>query len=198
LTFGLIPEELRGAAARRLVELIRRAGDHLSTGFLSTADLLPVLADTGHADVAYSVLLQRTSPSWLGMLDRGATTIWEDWDGIADDGTARDSLNHYSKGAVVGFLHTHVLGLRQAERDVAWERVEIAPVPGGGLTFARGHYDCPQGRIHVAWHLDGDEFEIEAVLPAGTRGRIVFPNGDTTSVGPGRTVERRVTSPILP
>jgi alpha-L-rhamnosidase len=191
LTFGLIPQELRSAAAGRLVELIHEAGDHLATGFLSTADLLPVLADTGHADVAYSVLLQRTSPSWLGMLEAGATTIWEDWDGIADDGAARDSLNHYSKGAVVGFLHTHVLGLRQAEGDVGWERLEVAPVPGGGLAFARGHYDSPQGRVRVAWRLDGDELQVEAVLPAGTRGRIMFPNGDTVPVGPGRTVERR-------
>src|SRR4051812_13197641 len=114
LTFGLVPEKLRDAAVERLVALIRAAGTHLGTGFLSTADLLPVLADTGHADLAYEVLLQRTAPSWLAMLDRGATTMWEDWEGIDENGDAHDSLNHYSKGAVVNFLHTHTLGLRQA------------------------------------------------------------------------------------
>ena len=113
--------ELRDAAATRLVELIRSADTHLRTGFLSTGDLLPVLSDTGHADVAYELLFQRTAPSWLNMIDRGATTIWEDWEGIDDSGAAHESLNHYSKGAVIRFLHTHTLGLRQAPGSVAWE-----------------------------------------------------------------------------
>ena len=155
-----------------------------------------MLVDTGHADVAYSVLLQRTSPSWLGMLDQGATTIWEDWDGVTDDGRAHDSLNHYSKGAVVRFLHTHVLGLRQADDDVAWRRIEIAPVVGGGVTFARGHFDSPQGRIEVAWRVDHDVLEIQATLPAGTSGRIRFPSGETFEAGPGRFVERRAFGPL--
>ena len=74
--------------AARLVELIREAGTHLGTGFLATPYLLPVLADTGHLDVAYELLLQDTPPSWLAMVERGATTVWEDWEGIDDDGNA--------------------------------------------------------------------------------------------------------------
>lgn len=70
LALGLVPDALRAAAAARLVELIRLAGTHLGTGFLSTGDLLPVLADTGHATVAYELLFQRTAPSWRCMLDR--------------------------------------------------------------------------------------------------------------------------------
>lgn len=196
LAFGLVPVTLRAAAAERLIELIHLAGDHLATGFLSTADLLPVLVDTGHADVAYSVLLQRTSPSWLGMLDRGATTIWEDWDGVTDDGRAHDSLNHYSKGAVVRFLHTHVLGLRQTEDDVAWRHVVMQPAMGGGLRFARGHYDSQRGRVEASWRLEGDELELDVLLPPGTRGRMVFPSGESVEIGPGRTVERRRAAPV--
>ncbi|MFZ3599318.1 family 78 glycoside hydrolase catalytic domain [Streptomyces sp. BH104] len=137
LTFGLAPDKLRDTAATRLATLIRAAGTHLTTGFLSTADLLPTLADTGHADLAYELLLQRTLPSWLGMLDRGATTIWEDWEGVDENGVAHESLNHYSKGAVINFLHTHTLGLRQAEGSVAWEHFVVAPVPHRSVTWAR-------------------------------------------------------------
>ena len=145
LSFDLIPDEMRDAAASRLVELIRSADTHLRTGFLSTGDLLPVLADTGHADVAYDLLFQRTAPSWLHMLDRGATTIWEDWEGIDEFGVAHESLNHYSKGAVIRFLHTHTLGLRQAPGSVAWESVVIEPVPGPSLTWASGSHEGPAG-----------------------------------------------------
>jgi alpha-L-rhamnosidase len=191
LSFDLIPCEMRDAAASRLVELIRSADTHLRTGFLSTGDLLPVLADTGHADVAYDLLFQRTAPSWLHMLDRGATTIWEDWEGIDEFGVAHESLNHYSKGAVIRFLHTHALGLRQATGSVAWESVVIEPMPAPSLTWASGSHEGPQGTIQVAWRIEGGEFHISAELPPATTARIVFPDATSVEAGPGRFRGRR-------
>lgn len=185
LSFGLIPESLRPAAAQRLVELIREAGTHLGTGFLSTGDLLPVLADTDHADVAYDLLFQRSAPSWMYMIDRGATTVWEDWEGIDGEGVAHESLNHYSKGAVIRFLHTHTLGLRQDPASTAWESFTIAPLPGGGVRWAKGHLDSPQGRIRVEWRIEGDALVLEADIPAGSRATVVFPDGTTRVVESG-------------
>ena len=185
LAFGLIPPSQRAAAAARLVELIRAAGTHLGTGFLATGDLLPVLADTGHADVAYELLFQRSAPSWLHMIDKGATTVWEDWEGIDDAGVAHESLNHYSKGAVIRFLHTHTLGLRQEPESRAWESFVIAPVPGGGLTWAKGHLDTPQGPVRVEWWIGGDELHIDADIPAGSSATVVFPDGSSQTAGPG-------------
>ena len=172
-----MPEGLRDAAATRLVELVRAAGTHLRTGFLSTGDLLPVLSDTGHADVAYELLFQRTAPSWLNMIDRGATTIWEDWEGIDELGLAHESLNHYSKGAVIRFLHTHTLGLRQEPGSVAWESMVVEPVPGPVAHVGSGSHESPQGTIRVAWWIEGAELHISAELPAATSARIVFPDG---------------------
>jgi len=182
LSLGLVPRALRKAAAARLVELIRAAGTHLTTGFLSTGDLLPVLADSGHADVAYELLLQRTAPSWMYMLDRGATTVWEDWEGIDDKGAAHDSLNHYSKGAAVRFLHSHVLGLRQTPGAIAWESFEVAPVPDPSVPWARGTHESPQGTIDVEWRVSGDLLTITVDVPPASTARIVFP--DRTVVEP--------------
>ncbi|MFF4117577.1 family 78 glycoside hydrolase catalytic domain [Streptomyces sp. NPDC001714] len=193
LHLGLVPDELREAAATRLVELVRAAGTHLSTGFLATGDLLPVLADHGHADVAYELLLQRTAPSWLYMLDHGATTIWEDWEGVDDTGTAHESLNHYSKGAVVRFLHTHVLGLRQAPGSIAWESFEVAPVPHPSVPWARGTHESPQGTIAVDWRTDGDDLTVTVEVPPATTARIVFPDGTAETVKAGTyTTTRRM------
>ncbi|MFF5363844.1 family 78 glycoside hydrolase catalytic domain [Streptomyces scabiei] len=187
LSLGLVPHELREATAARLVELIRAADTHLTTGFLSTGDLLPVLADSGHADVAYELLLQRTAPSWLYMLDRGATTIWEDWEGIDGTGIAHESLNHYSKGAVVRFLHTHTLGLRQMPGAIAWESFEVAPVPHPSVPWARGTHESPQGTIAVEWRTSGDRLTITVDVPPATTARIVFPDGTIEeAVAPGR------------
>jgi len=194
LSFDLIPEALRPAAVARLVELIEGAGMHLGTGFLATGDLLPVLADAGRADIAYALLSQRTAPSWLYMLDRGATTIWEDWEGIDENGVAHESLNHYSKGAVIRFLHTHTLGLRQQPGSTAWEDIVIAPVPAPNMSWARGLHDGPQGAIAVEWRREGEAMRIIADVPAGTRAQIVFPTGETVEVGPGRFDQTSSTS----
>ncbi|GAA4013755.1 family 78 glycoside hydrolase catalytic domain [Streptomyces plumbiresistens] len=187
LALGLAPEKLRDAVAARLAALIREAGTHLGTGFLSSADLLPVLADAGHADLAYEVLLQRTSPSWLGMLDRGATTIWEEWDGVDENGDAHESLNHYSKGAVIDFLHTHTLGLRQAEGSVAWERFVVAPVPHPSVGWARGTFDSPRGTIGVEWRMTDDELDLTVDVPPTATATVVFPDGEELTLSPGRS-----------
>ncbi len=184
LAFGLVPDELRALAARDLVAQVRAAGTHLGTGFLATPFLLPVLADHGHLEVAYELLFQDTEPSWLVMIDRGATTIWEQWEGVKADGSIAASLNHYSKGAVIGFLHRTVAGLQRTEPG--YRRFRVAPRPGGGITHARTHHDSPHGRIEVAWRLDGTGGAIDVTVPPGTEADLVLPRGHAEPLAPGR------------
>ena len=185
LAFDLVPSELRAAAAARLVELIEAEDDHLGTGFLSTGMLLPVLADAGYADVAYRVLLQRTSPSWLYMLDHGATTVWEDWDGVTEDGAAHESLNHYSKGAVVRFLHEYTAGVRQAAGSVGWERVDVVPVPSETVSEATYRLLTPRGVLEVAWRSD-HEFILDICVPPATQATVTMPDATTHRLSVGQ------------
>ena len=99
-----------------------------------------MLADHGHLDLAYELLFQDTEPSWLTMIDRGATTMWERWDGVDADGVPHESLNHYSKGAVISFLHRYVAGLRRAGAD-------LAAVPGGAAARRRDHLGGGRARV---------------------------------------------------
>jgi alpha-L-rhamnosidase len=185
LTFGLVPEELRRATADRLAELVHEAGDHLSTGFLATPFLLPALADHGHLDLAYALLFQDTPPSWLSMIDQGATTIWENWEGI--DANGMGSLNHYSKGAVISFLHQYVAGLRPDEAHPAYERFTVAPMPGGGLTHAEAVFDARRGRVRSAWAIADGRLTLEVEVPPGAEAEVVLPDGRQAVVGPGRS-----------
>jgi alpha-L-rhamnosidase len=174
LAFHLVPPSMRPAVADRLVELIRAAGNHLGTGFLATPYLLPVLADTGHGQVAFDLLFQDTEPSWLTMIDRGATTMWEHWNGIDADGVAHDSLNHYAKGAVATFLHRYVAGLQPAEP--AYRHFRVQPHPGGGITSASATHESPYGRIFVRWDL-ADSFVLTVTVPPGCTAEAILPDG---------------------
>ena len=184
LAFGLIPQELRPAVAARLVELVGLAGGHLETGFLSTAHLLPALADSGHLSTAYELLRQDTPPSWLTMVDRGATTMWEEWDGVDSRGVPHGSLNHYSKGAVASFLHRYVAGLRPTEPG--YRAFEVRPRPGGGITWATTRHVSPYGPIEVSWRLGDGPMELDLLVPPGTRATVVLPGEARREVRPGR------------
>ncbi|OXM60977.1 family 78 glycoside hydrolase catalytic domain [Amycolatopsis vastitatis] len=185
LAFDLVPDDLRDAVAARLVELVRAADTHLGTGFLATPYLLPVLADTGHPDVAYELLQQDTAPSWLVMIDRGATTVWEDWNGVSASGEASQSLNHYSKGAVVSFLHRYVAGIELPDDAPGYRHFRIQPRPGGGLTWADAAHESPYGRIESAWSLEGGELHLRVTVPPGTTATVILPSGRHETRGPG-------------
>lgn len=188
LAFDLFPADLAAGAASRLVELIAENGGRLGTGFLSTGQLLPTLADAGHLDTAYALLTSSGVPSWLEMIERGATTIWEWWDGV-DSGAIHGSLNHYSKGAVIAFLYTHVAGIRipaDPGPDAAgYRELMIAPRPGGGLTSARASVDSPAGTVTSSWRIADGRFLLEAEIPIGSRATVVLPDGTRHSVTAG-------------
>ena len=186
LAFDLVERDLRERTADRLVQLIRAAGTHLGTGFLATPYLLGVLADSGHADVAYELLFSDSMPSWLYMIDRGATTIWERWNGVDDDGTPFESLNHYSKGAVISFLHRHVAGIRLLDDAPGYRHFRVAPQPGPGIEWARAIHDSPYGRIESVREVERDGLSLTVEVPPGTTAEVVLPDGPTQSVPAGR------------
>ena len=170
LAFDLLPDAReRAQAVGRLVELIEAKGDHLDTGFLSTPLLLPALCDNGRADVAYRVLLQDTQPSWLYEVRMGATTMWEKWSGMDEEGHADQSLNHYAQGSVAAFLHQYVAGLRPAAPG--WRHMTVEPVLGGGLTRASSEVLTPYGRARSAWRRESDRVVLEVTVSPGARCR---------------------------
>ncbi|MDN4609840.1 alpha-L-rhamnosidase [Arthrobacter burdickii] len=185
LAFDLVTAERRSTVTAQLAALIRDADTHLGTGFLSTPYLLPVLADNGDLQLAYELLMQDSEPSWLAMVDRGATTMWELWNGMDADGTPHQSLNHYSKGAVVSFLHRYTAGLRQDPDSAGYERIIIEPRPGAGLTSARTSHRGPRGLIEVQWTLHDGVLVLTATVPAATSAEIRLPGGPPAVVGPG-------------
>lgn len=180
ITFGFLTDEEAKTAAADLNELIIKNDYHLNTGFLSTPSLPVVLARYGYLDTAYRLLLQDTCPSWLYEVKKGATTIWETWDGVREDGTVHDSLNHYSYGAVCGWLFSGVCGIRLENG-----KVTIAPEPYPALQYAKAAYDSPVGTIVSGWKYEGDQVSYEFTIPSNVTAEVILPDGrrETLSAG---------------
>src|SRR4029078_4631663 len=146
-------------AGDRLADLVRTSGFRISTGFLGTPLIADALAESGHAEVAYRLLLQTGCPSWLYAVTMGATTVWERWDSMLADGTINPgqmtSFNHYALGAVADWLHRTVAGLAPATPGDGVLR--IAPQPLTGFDFAEARHLTPYGPASVRWDRDGDQ-----------------------------------------
>ena len=188
IRFGLADGDTKIKMGRFLREAVKRNGGCLTTGFLGVSHLNPALSETGNSDTAYSLLLQDKNPSWLYSVKNGATTVWERWNSyIAETDTFGDasmnSFNHYAYGAVGEWLFETVLGI--APIEAGYKKIKIAPVIGGGLTYARGYHDSPYGRIESAWEVNGDTATLKCAVPPDTTAVIEF-GGETREVASGR------------
>ena len=177
LRFGLVPDTLRGAAARHLVDDIAAHGWHLTTGFLGSSYVLPVLSDAGQDSVAFRLLFQESFPSWLYEVRHGATTIWERWNGDHGD-PGMNSYAHYAFGAVGEWLYRYLAGIDEAPGSVGYGTIAIRPRWSAPLTSVRAVYHSPRGVIASAWRrLENGSIEVTVTIPANTAGRVYLRTG---------------------
>ncbi|HWD37280.1 MAG TPA: family 78 glycoside hydrolase catalytic domain [Fimbriimonas sp.] len=187
LNFGLLPEEMRANAIKRLsdhIEIDRK--DHLSTGFIGSGLLNPTLTDCGRTDLAYKLLETRSYPSWLYSIDQGATTIWERWDGWTKEKGFQDpgmnSFNHYSFGAVGQWMYSTIGGIGLDPEKPGFKHIVIHPRPGGDLKWAKTSYDSIRGLIETNWKLSGKQLEFDLTIPANTTATVYVPAKNEDSV----------------
>jgi alpha-L-rhamnosidase len=188
LQFDLLPEPMRGAAAARLAQEVRRRG-HLTTGFVGTPYLCHVLSRYGYLDEAYLLLNREQYPSWLYPVKQGATTIWERWDGLKPDGTFQDkgmnSFNHYAYGAIGEWMYRVMAGIEIDPASPGYRHTLIQPRPGGGFTSVSAAHVTPYGRVASAWKLDGQAFELAVEVPANTTATVRLPGARLADVREG-------------
>jgi alpha-L-rhamnosidase len=155
---------LKGRVAQRLVQLVEENGFRLDTGFVSTPHLLDVLCNAGRQDVAYRLLFQTESPSWLYMVEQGATTIWENWEAIAPDGNVtKSSFNHYALGAVGDWIYRNIGGIQIGEPG--YRHLVFSPDVRCGLDYAECSIDTPYGEAACAWRRADDGFSVDLTVP---------------------------------
>lgn len=187
LQFDMLPEALRQQAADRLVANIKQYNNHLTTGFLGTPYLCHVLSRYGYTDVAYTLLLQETYPSWLYPVTKGATTIWERWDGIRTNGDFQaitmNSFNHYAYGAIGDWMYRVMAGLDTEDGDgIAYKKIHIQPHIGGSFTHVSAAYETPYGKLSSSWKIQDGKLILNIEIPANTTATVYIPVQGTNEV----------------
>ena len=187
LYIGLLPDNLIRPVTDHLIANVAAHHNHLTTGFVGTQWLLTVLSKIGRPDLAYAILEQTTQPSWGYMLSHGATTIWENWHVMADDGSipSQYSLNHCALGSFGDWMYRNIGGLSPDPAFPGYKRFIVDPVPGGGLTHASASYLSYYGKIAVSWRLEKQQFALDLTVPVNTSATVYLPAQDPAQITEG-------------
>ncbi|KAN0098892.1 glycoside hydrolase family 78 protein [Hyaloscypha variabilis] len=178
ICFDLFPTpRQRVQAGERLAYIVRKNQFRIGTGFAGTPFICEALVLTGHAQIAYRMLVEDTCPSWLYPVTMGATTMWERWDSMLPDGSINPgdmtSFNHYALGAVATFMHERLGGLRCVEPG--WKKARVEPILGGEFTEATVSHITPYGKVGCSWKIEDDRFDLTVQVPPNTSMEVVLP-----------------------
>nr|MDQ2730717.1 glycoside hydrolase family 78 protein [Armatimonadota bacterium] len=177
LAFGLTPTGQEGRVLDSIVQNVARNGGRLDTGIMGTPLLLDVLSDAGRTDLAYAILTQTTFPSYGNMIAKGATTLWENWDGSG-------SHDHPMFGSVSAWFYRRLAGINPDPAGPGFKKIIIRPEPVGDLTWAGADYQSIHGTIRSHWTRKGGLFQLGLEFPANTTATLYLPG-----IVPGQVTE---------
>jgi len=175
LYYDMVPADLKSRVFRNIEEkiLVENKG-HISTGVIGTQMLMRGLTDNGRSDIAYRIASNRSYPSWGYMVENGATTIWELWNG----NTASPKMNSQNHVMLLGDLivwyYENLAGIKSAEQT-AFKQIVMNPSFPAGLTSVDGSYHSPYGRISSSWSKQGRSFTWDIEVPVNTTALIYVP-----------------------
>ncbi|MET7474827.1 family 78 glycoside hydrolase catalytic domain [Streptomyces sp. NPDC005648] len=192
LDAGLVPAADRQQVLDRLVDSVRKAGDHITSGSVGLGPLFRALHEGGRDDVIYDMVVSPTSPGYGYLVAGGHTTLAESLDGSG-------SQNHHFLGQVDAWLINGLAGINQAAGSVGYRALEIAPAVVGDLTHASGSYRTPQGEVTSSWQKDSKgRLVLKIAIPVGSTAVVRVPadaDDRVTARGSSRpTLESRTAS----
>jgi len=176
LAFDMVPSSQRAKVFDRLVQKItNESKNHIGTGLVGGQWLNRVLADFGRADLVYTFATNTTYPSWGYMMEKGATTVWELWNGDSAD-PAMNSGNHVMLvGDLVIWLYERLAGIMADPEEPGFKHIIMKPTPLKQLGFVRATHNSPHGLIETSWKITSGRFEWEVRVPVNTRATVYVP-----------------------
>ncbi len=189
LNFNLCNDDERAPLTDKLVELIQKSDGLMQTGFVGTPYLLRTLTNNGKVDLAYQLLFEHRVPSWLYQVTHGATTMWEHWNSVKEDGTfwstSMNSFNHYAYGSVYDWIFNFSVGISPRSDAPGYQAIDLAPHPDKRLGFVDGGIKTSFGVIRSSWYYKGNDIYYEFDIPQGTTAYLTLSNGEQETLHAG-------------
>jgi alpha-L-rhamnosidase len=185
LYLGLVPKERIPRVVANLVKDVKERGYHLTTGNLCTKYVLEALTTFGHHEVAYKIVRQETYPSWGYMLAKGATTLWERWEGNVS--AAMNSLDHPMMGSVDTWFYKYCLGILPDVQHPGFEEFTLRPHIFNELTSASGEYASVKGTIKSAWKKETGSLYFDVTIPENSTATVFVPTQKVKSITESNT-----------
>jgi alpha-L-rhamnosidase len=174
LAFGLVPDDMRAKIFAHLVDKIENeTHGHIGTGLIGGQYLNRVLSDNGRADLCYTIASQKDYPSWGYMVEQGATTIWELWNGNTADPTMNSGNHVMLIGDLVVWFYEYLAGIAPA--SPGFKTIVMKPMPVGDLKFVKATHNSPYGLISSEWHRAGNKFDWQIEIPPNTTATVYVP-----------------------
>jgi alpha-L-rhamnosidase len=186
LAFDMVPPDQRGRVFDRLVKKITgESKGHVGTGLIGGQWLNRVLTEGGREDLVYGFATNSTYPGWGYMVEQGATTIWELWNGNTAD-PAMNSGNHVMLvGDFIIWLYEDLAGIKSDPEKPGFKHILMRPQPVGDLSWVRASHDSPHGRITSDWKIVNGLFRWKIIVPANATATVFLPVGDAAQVKEG-------------
>ncbi len=186
LAFGLVPDGMHAAIFNHLVDNIENeTHGHIGTGLVGGQYLCQVLSENGRPDLVYTIASQKSYPGWGYMIENGATTIWELWNGNTADPTMNSGNHVMLVGDFVTWLYEDIAGIEADPAEPGFKHIVMKPMPVGNLTFVKATHESPYGLISSEWHKNGNRFDWRVEIPANTTATAYVPATRVESVSVG-------------
>ena len=193
LRLGLVPEGYEQQVFDNIVQKTEvDFNGHVSTGVLGIQHLMRGLTQYGNVDLAYKIATNDTYPSWGYMIRKGATTIWELWNGDTAD-PAMNSGNHVMLlGDLIIWYYEDLAGIKNSPESIAYKKLLMEPKFPKGLTHVKASYQSVYGEIKSEWTKENNSFSWNITLPANTSALVRLPK-DLNISAPAQKGVRKVT-----
>jgi alpha-L-rhamnosidase len=178
LYFGMVPEQYKQQIVDNITnKIVKDNSSHISTGVIGTQWLMRGLTYNGQPELAYTLASNKDYPSWGYMVENGATTIWELWNGNTAN-PEMNSQNHIMLlGDLIVWYYENLAGIKSDDKEVAFKKIIMKPSFVKRLDWAGGSYHSMYGAISSTWGRDGDLIQWMVTIPANTRAVLYFPAG---------------------
>lgn len=180
LCYGMTSDEHKEAVFKNIID--KTEGEfksHVSTGLVGIQWLMRGLSDYGRPDLAFTIATNRDYPSWGYMIEKGATTIWELWNGDTAD-PAMNSANHVMLlGDLIVWFYEYLAGIRNMPGSIGFKEIMMRPYPVDGLDYVTASYRSVHGMIKSAWKKSGTVFQWDITVPANTSATVYLPYGSS-------------------